>query len=325
MTTRPALPGAARYGAAILGILIVTILPLVTGEFVASVSVVTGIYVILLVGLSLFLGYGGQFSFAQAVFYGIGAYTSAILVTKWNVPVLAAFAAAACLGGIVAFVLSAPILRLEGYYLAMATLAFCQIFHVLVVENFSITGGPTGIYSIPSFSVFGLELSTARSYHYAVWLVAIGCMAFAHNLMHSRIGRALKAIQSSDEAARALGIDVTGLRTAIFVLTGVTGAMAGSFFAHYVSYISPGTFTLDLSIWLVVVLTVGGIRTVWGVVLAALFTTVFPFLLGSYQKYNMLVFGLILILVLRFMPGGIAAFLEDAAGRVLRRGAAKNG
>ena len=293
--------------------------PLWLNEFLVSVSVITGIYVVLLVGLALFLGYGGQFSFAQAVFYGIGAYTSVILVTRFQIPPIVAFVAAGALGGLAAYVLSAPILRLRGYYLAVATLAFCQIFHVLVIENFDITGGPTGIYDIPPFSVLGVPFTTSRSYHYLAWAVALACLLFARNLMASRIGRALKAIQSSEEAALVLGVDTLDLKTKVFVFTGVTGAFAGSLFAHYVSYISPGTFTLDLSIWLVVVLSVGGVRTIAGVLLGAAFTTVFPFLLGKYQNFNMLVFGVILILVLKYMPNGIAGFVEAWALRPHKR------
>jgi branched-chain amino acid transport system permease protein len=105
----------------------------------------------------------------------------------------------------------------------------------------------------------------------------------------------------------------------MFVLTGVTGALAGSLFAHYVSYVSPGTFTVDLSIWTVVVLAVGGVRTISGVVLAAAFTTVFPFLLGQYQNYNMLVFGIVLILVLKFTPDGVASLIETRVMRLLPR------
>ncbi|MGE0629745.1 MAG: branched-chain amino acid ABC transporter permease [Hyphomicrobiaceae bacterium] len=308
-----------RFLPATAGLIALLVAPPFLSEFHASVSVITGIYVILMVGLSLFLGYGGQFSFAQAVFYGIGAYTSGILTTRYNVPPLAGLACSALLGGLSAYALSAPILRLQGYYLAVATLAFCQIFHVLIVENFAITGGPTGIYGIPPFSLFGFEFSSGRSYHYLVWAIAVISLLFARNLMNSRIGRALKALQSGDDAVSVLGIDVLGLRTRIFVLTGVTGAMAGSLFAHFVSYISPGTFTLDLSIWLVVVLAIGGVRSITGTVLGAAFTTVFPFLLGKYQNYNMLVFGVLLILVLKYLPNGLAGLIETQSRRLMGR------
>jgi branched-chain amino acid transport system permease protein len=299
--------------------IVLLLYPLWLNEFLVSISVVTAIYVILLGGLSLFLGYGGQFSFAQAVFYGIGAYTSGLLVTRLQIPPAAAFIASGAMGGLLAYVLSAPILRLRGYYLAVATLALCQIFNVLVIENFNITGGPTGIYGIPPFSLFGFEFTTPRSYHYLVWTIAALCLIFVRNLMRSRIGRALKAVQSSEDAALVLGVDALGLKTKMFVLTGVTGALAGSLFAHYVSYVSPGTFTVDLSIWTVVVLAVGGVRTISGVVLAAAFTTVFPFLLGQYQNYNMLVFGIVLILVLKFTPDGVASLIETRVMRLLRR------
>jgi len=210
------------------------------------------------------------------------------------------------LAGVAAYLLSAPLLRLRGYYLAVATLAMCQIFQVLISENVNITGGPSGIYSIPPFSVLGFVFETSRSYYYLVWGVAIACLFFTRNVMDSAVGRALKAIKSSEDAALVMGINVVDLQTRIFVFAGITGGLAGSFYAHYVSYISPNSFTIDLSIWLVIVLTVGGVRSVSGVILGAAFTTVFPFLLGRYQTYNMLIFGIIFLLVLKYMPNGIA-------------------
>src|SRR5260370_3142798 len=164
----------------------------------------------------------------------MGAYTSGLLVTRFQIPPVVGFIASAALGGVRAYVRSAPIVRLRGYYLAVATLALCQIFNVLVIENFNITGGPTGVYGIPPFSLFGFEFTTPRSYHYLVWAIAALCLIFVRNLMKSRIGRALKAIQSSEDGALVLGVDATGMKTKMFVLTRVTGAMARNLFAHYV-------------------------------------------------------------------------------------------
>jgi branched-chain amino acid transport system permease protein len=293
------------------GLVLLAVLPLIVGEYLLSISIITGIYVVMLSGLSIFLGYGGQFSFAQAVFYGIGAYTSALLVTRLGVPVWIAFAVSGILAGAIAFALSSPIIRLRGYYLAMATLAFTQIFHVLLIEQFQLTGGPTGVYGIPAFRIFAIDFSTAPRFHYFVWFVVVVTIVFTRNLMNSRVGRALKAIQASEDAATILGINTSGLKTKIFVLTGITGGIAGSLFAHYVSYIAPGNFTHSLSIWVVVILAIGGVRNIFGVVVGAAFTTIFPFLLGRFQQYNMLVFGIVLILVLKFLPGGISGYLEE--------------
>ena len=294
-----------------LGILFLIVYPQLVNEFIISISIITGIYVTLLTGLGLFLGYGGQFSFAQAAFYGMGAYTSALLTTRFQVPMWLAFLVAGSLPGAVAFLLGAPILKLRGYYLAMATLALCVIFHVVVVEQFDITGGPTGVYGIPFFSLAGYEFSSPQSYHYLVWVIALFSLIFAKNLMNSRIGRALKAIQTSEEAATVLGVNVSALKIKIFALTGITAGMAGSLFAHYVTFIAPGNFTLELSIWMVVILAIGGMRNVMGAVLGAGFTTIFPFILGPYQRFNMLVFGLILVIVLKYMPNGLVGFLEE--------------
>lgn len=305
-----------------VGIGVLLVFPFIfSREYLINVSIFTGIFVVLLVGLSLFIGHVGQFSFAQAAFYGMGAYTSSLLTTRLGVAVWLGFLAAGALPGLTAYAIGSLTLRLRGYYLAMVTLALCGIFHVFVTEQYSITGGPSGVYGIPPLSLGKIRVESAASYHYVVWTIAVLSLIFSRNITKSRVGRALKAIEGSEDAATVLGIDVSGYKIKIFTLTGVSAGVAGSLFAHYVTYIAPGNFTLDLSIWLVVILAIGGVRNISGVVMGAGFTTIFPFLLGPYQKYNMLVFGIILVLVLMFFPGGITGVIgrkiEGAKAKLL--------
>ena len=194
-----------------------------------------------------------------------------------------AFAASALLPAFVAYVIGAPVLRLRHFYLAMATLAFSEIMAVVFVQEIDITGGPTGITKVPSPVFFGFALDTPERYYYLVWIVAAAVVMFSHNIIESKYGRALRAISDNETAASAMGVDV---------------------------------------VLLVIMVAVGGVKSLWGAVLGAVFITVLPSFLGTYKQYAMLVYGFILVLALMFMPDGIAGVANGLLARIRRgRGA----
>ena len=291
----------------------IAVVPLVYPQpFVLTLLVFVGIYIIVCTGLSLIFGYAGQLSLTQAAFYGIGAYASAILTTRYGAPFWMGLAAACVLPGLVAWALGAPILRLRHFYLAMATLAFSEIMAVLFIQEVNITGGPTGITHVPAPSLFGWRIDTTAEFYYLVWILCIAVVAFSYNLIRSKYGRALRAIAENEVAASAMGVDVPAMMSLMFVLSAIFAGMAGSLYAHYVTFVSPDTFSVALSIMLVIMVAVGGVNSLWGAVLGAVFITVLPSLLGGYRQYAMLVYGLILVLALMFMPNGIAGVFQDA-------------
>jgi len=313
-----------RFLAPAILVTLVALVPLVYPQpFVITLLVFVGIYIIVCTGLSLIFGYAGQLSLTQAAFYGIGAYTSALLTTRLDVSFWLGLVAAGLLPGIVAALIGAPILRLRHYYLAMATLAFSEIMVVVFIQEVDITGGPTGITHVPSPSVLGLSLHTSTRYYYLVWTIAVLVVAFSYNLIRSKFGRALRAISDNEVAASAMGVDVARMTSLMFVLSAIYAGIGGALYAHYISFVSPDTFSVSLSILLVIMVAVGGVQSLWGAVLGAIFITVLPSLLGAYQQYAMLVYGLILVLVLMFMPQGIAGVGSALVGRLRRpRGAA---
>lgn len=291
--------------AALVGL--VVLVPVVYPQpFVVTLLVFVGIYVIVCAGLSLIFGYAGQLSLTQAAFYGIGAYTSALLTTRLGLSFWVGLVVAGLLPGIVAVVIGAPILRLRHFYLAMATLAFGEIMVVVFVEEVRLTGGPTGIINVPAPVLLGLPLNTPGRYYYLVWTICVAVLGFSYNLIRSKFGRALRAISENEVAASAMGVNVAAMKSLMFVLSAVYAGLGGALYAHYISFVSPDTFSVSLSIVLVVMVAVGGVQSLWGAVLGAVFITVLPSLLGRYQQYAMLVYGLILVLVLMFMPAGIA-------------------
>lgn len=306
-----------------LTILAIALVPVMFPKaFLVTLLIFVGIYVVVCTGLSLIFGFAGQLSLTQAAFYGIGAYASALITTRLAMPYWVGLTAAAVLPGVVALVIGVPILRLRHFYLAMATLAFSEIMAVMFIQEIDITGGPTGITHVPSPSLFGFTFDTPERYFYLVWVIALGVVLFSHNLIESRFGRALRAISDNELAAGAMGVNVTAMKSLMFVLSAVFAGVGGSLYAHFVSFVNPDPFAVSLSVLLVIMVAVGGVKSLWGAVLGAIFITVLPSFLGVYKQYSMLVYGLILVLSLMFMPAGIAGVVGSIVRR-LRGGAAE--
>src|SRR3989304_7343125 len=174
--------------------------------------VLAGIYAILALGLSLFMGYAGQISLGHAAFFGIGAYTTAILTTRYAVPTFLAFWASALSAALIAHLIGRPILKLKGYFLALATLGFGEIFLVIVRESTNLTGGVIGIFDIPYFSLAGFIFDTYLKQYYLIWGILMGLALFSKNLIRSKMGRAFLAVASSEDGATAVGIDVSRIK-----------------------------------------------------------------------------------------------------------------
>lgn len=305
-----------------LAILAIGLVPVLFPKaFLVTLLIFVGIYIVVCTGLSLIFGFAGQLSLTQAAFYGIGAYASALITTRLAMPYWIGLSAAALLPGVVALVIGVPILRLRHFYLAMATLAFSEIMVVMFIQEIEITGGPTGITHVPSPSLFGFTFDTPERYFYLVWVIALGVVLFSHNLIESRFGRALRAISDNELAAGAMGVNVTAMKSLMFVLSAVFAGVGGSLYAHFVSFVNPDPFAVSLSVLLVIMVAVGGVKSLWGAVLGAIFITVLPSFLGAYKQYSMLVYGLILVASLMFMPAGIAGMVGSIVRR-LRGGAA---
>lgn len=318
MNAPPSKGGVGRrlLGPILLAVLVALLPALFPRSFLITLLVFVGIYTIVCAGLSLIFGYAGQMSLTQAAFYGIGAYTSAILTTRLGLSFWVGLLAAGALPGAVAVVMGIPILRLRHYYLAMATLAFGEIMVVVFVEEVGITGGPTGIANLPAPSLLGVSLDAPARYYYLVWGICALVLAFSSNLIRSKVGRALRAISENELAAGAMGVNVAAVKGLMFTLSAVYAGIAGALFAHHISFVSPDTFSVSLSILLVIMVAVGGVHSLWGAVLGAVFITLLPSLLGAYQQYSMLAYGFVLVLVLMFMPDGMAGLAARIASRL---------
>lgn len=291
-------------------IILVGLLPLVMDEFQQTIAVFVGINVIVVLGLSLLMGYAGQISLGHAGLYGLGAYGSAILSTQLHVsPFITLFIGAAA-AGLAAYIIGLPALRLKGHYLAMATLGAGIIIQVLFVELAPITMGPGGITGIPPLAIGALNLSETGRYVYVVYLFVLAVLWLSLSVVRSQKGRALRALHENETAAASVGVNVERHKLFIFTLSGVFAGLAGALYAHYALYISPDTFGLGLSITLIIMVVIGGTENLFAALLGAVLVTIVSERFREYQDYSLLLFGLSLVLILLFAPRGL--FVELA-------------
>ena len=303
-----------------------------------------GILTIVLVGLNLLMGYAGQISLGQAAFYGIGAYVSAIMTTlatrhgvlpgisqSWWWPWLAIVVGMVITGGF-AYLIGKPILRLRGNYLAMATLGLGIIMYILFREGEGFTGGNDGIAGIPRLAIGSFKIWPIERYYFLVWAVALVVIIIALNIVNSRVGRALRSIHGSEVAANTMGVDTAKYKSQVLVVSAVFASLAGSLYAHFQALIAPTPFGFVASVELVVMSVVGGIASIWGapfgvaliyVVREILRARLHAVLHGAGGEHEMIVYGIIVVVIMIFMPEGLSAGLPKALRRARQRAVQK--
>lgn len=319
------LPGRPLNTALVVAVAVVTaVLPLVLSRSQLTIYVFLGTAAMVTIGVSLLMGYAGQVSLGQAAFYGIGAYTAALL-TMHGWPALLGLALAPVVAGVLAAVVGIPILRLRGHYLAFATLAV-QLILLSVAGQVEFLGGDIGLQGIPPLGVAGQEMTEPRDYAWLTWGGVALVLLVTRNIISSRPGRGLRALSTSEIAAESSGVPVTRYKLTVFALSAAFAGLAGGIYAFFLGYIAPGSFPVLLSFQFVVMAVVGGLGTLWGPVVGAAVITVIVQLLTdlgsgpgmpSYASavFSYAVYALLLVVVLLFLPRG----LLPTAANILRR------
>lgn len=280
-----------------------------------DVMVFAGIFSLVSIGLSMLMGYGGQISMAQAAFFGIGAYTSGILTSHFGINPWAAMPVGILTSSLVAWLIGIPALRLKGHYLAMATLGFGVIVTIVLNEEVEWTGGPSGMGDIPGLSLAGVKITSDIAYYYLVWAMVFLALIFCFHILHSRVGRALRAIHEEEMAAEAMGVPTARFKIQVFVLGAALAALAGSLYTHYVTFLNPASFNLMWSIRFVLMVMVGGMQSLWGALLGTiLMTFVGNEWLHVFADFEILAYGAILLLVALFLPRGLVSLMSLRSG-----------
>lgn len=294
----------------------IAILPFfISNNYHITILVFIGIHTILALGLNLLMGYAGQVSLGHAAFYGVGAYTSAIVSLSLGWSSWVGMVIAILVTGVVAYIIGKPALKLRGHYLAMATLGFGMIMKIVFTEYYQLTGGTSGMTGVPPLSIAGSEILKDRHYYYVVWFFVILLIWLSYNIVDSRVGRALRAVHGSELAAACTGVDTAKYKLQVFVLSGMYSGLAGALYVHYVRFVNPDPFGFMFSIELVVMVVVGGMASIWGAIAGASTITLLSQGLRRFEDYEVIVFGFILVVVMVYLPKGITKSTVDVIGR----------
>lgn len=305
--------------AALILLVVIALLPVTDSAYLLSILIKIGLHAVIGMGLILLTGLAGQVSLGQGVFYGTGAYVSALLCLRFGISPWLAMPLAAAASGLLAAPIGRAILRLKGIIVAGVTLTVNLIFFYLVVSVSDLTGGATGLSQIPRFE-YPKFMSYTTFVFYAVWLLVILCLVLTTNLVASRVGRALKSVNvlgiGTEDTPQVLGIDVMHFKVAAYVGAAVFAGIAGSVYAHHISVIEPHTFSVQTSVLVAIMVVLGGVTNPWGAIvgsalivgLTELLREVAPIILGGPTgSYELVAYGVVLVLTLLFLPDGLCS------------------
>ena len=285
---------------------VILLLPFVlNNDYFLRVATVAGIYIILTLSLNLVTGFTGQFCLGWAAFYGIGAYTSALLAIKLNWSFWLGLPLGGALAALFGILLGIPTMRLRDIYLAVTTLGFGEIIRLIMLNWTDLTRGAMGLPGIPAPTLFDISLDNQYFYYYLIVLLVALTIGAMERIIDSRLGRALIAIREDELAAKSMGIDTTRYKITAFAIGAFLAGIAGSFYAHYTSFIDPHTFSFGESIIILAMVVLGGMGSIIGSIFGAVVLTLLPEILREISEYRMIIYGLIMMAVMLVRPQGL--------------------
>ncbi len=302
----------------VLALIILLLLPLFLGKYSVFLLCLLAIYALVSLGLNLLMGYTGQIAAGHAGFLAIGAYFTAIVSesVQW-LPCPIILFLAGIFTGIIGFFLGIPILRLKGFYIAMATLAFGVVVSEVILQWSSLTGGDDG-FSVPTARIAGFAFDSDFKLFYLIIPVTIIMTILAKNLVNGYIGRAFIALRESEVAAQTIGIDLAKYKTIAFAISAFYTGVAGGLFAYLITFLSPDAFTIELSMDFIAMIVIGGMGSILGSIIGAVILTGMQQILAGLLDLQILIFGLSLIIFMIFMPGGISRMLFNLKARFVK-------
>ena len=284
--------------------------------------IMAGIFAVLALSLNLLLGYTGQLSLGHAAFFGIGAYATGLLTVKLEWSPWLGLLAAATLPAATGWIIGRLALKLRGAYFVLLTISFVGVVSLVSVNWMDLTNGPLGLPGVPPVEIGlpGLHVLSLRAkgaYYYLVLAAVLGCYLVCLALIRSRIGRALIALRENETLAESVGIDSTHYLVLAAVISAAMAGLAGGLYAHYTRFVSPEVFLFSYTVTMVIMVVAGGKGTLAGPIVGAVIFTVLPEVLRALTswQWQMLLYGILLIAILFFMPRGIVPTLFDRGRR----------
>jgi branched-chain amino acid transport system permease protein len=306
---------------AVAAVALVTAPAWLTSPYHLHVLIMAGIFTILALSLNLLLGYTGQLSLGHAAFFGIGAYTAALLTHTLDWSSGLALPSAAATAGLAGWAIGRLALKLRGAYFVLVTISFAGVISLVSVNWMELTNGPLGLPGVPAPELGPWTLRTKRAYYYLVLAATALAYLVCHRLVHSRIGRALVALRENEPLAESVGIDATRYLVLAAVISAALAGVAGSLYAHYTRFVSPEVFLFTYTVTMVIMVVAGGQGTLVGPVVGALLFTALPEALReavSWQ-WQMLAYGVVLVALVFFLPRGIVPGFERMRSRLASR------
>ncbi len=302
-------------------IILVVVFPFIAGEFGLYMAVLVGFYIILAMGLNLIFGYTGQISICHGAFYAVGAYSSAILMTRLGWSFWITMPVSVLITIIVAVIIGIPMLRTKGPYFAIGTMSLGVIVTMVINNSVSLTGGvslpgipPVNPIIIPGIGEIAFT-SLKPQYYLVVILIALSVF-IVHRTVHSRVGRAFIAIREDEEMAEAVGINIMNFKILSFAIGAALAGMAGAFYGSFMGAIDPGMAFVFTSFTVLVMLVVGGSGTITGAIIGPMLLWTIPELFYAAEEYRLLLYGIVVVLVIIFMPHGVAGRLRAISPRI---------
>jgi branched-chain amino acid transport system permease protein len=297
-----------RVALAVLAALALLTLPFWLGSpYHLHVAIMAGIFTILALSLNLLLGYTGQLSLGHAAFFGIGAYTSALLTLRLEWSFWLGLPAAALAAALAGWAIGRLALKVRGAYFVLVTISFAGVISLVSVNWMDLTNGPLGLPGVPAPELGRFSLRTKSAYYYLVLLAAAASYLVCHRLVHSRLGRAFLALRENEALAESVGVDPTRTLVVAAVVSAAMAGVAGSLYAHYTRFVSPEVFLFSYTVTMVIMVVAGGKGTLLGPVVGALLFTILPEALREAVawQWQMLAYGVLLVLLVFFLPRGI--------------------
>lgn len=296
---------------------VIAVAPLIAPAFYVTLLNYIGLYSLVALGLVLLTGVAGQTSFGQAAFVGLGAYTTAVLTTQYGWSPWLTLVVALLITLTIGYLLGLITLSMGGHYLPLATIAWGMSLYFLMgtIEQF---GGFTGITGIPAVTIAGFSLERESHFYYFIWIVVLAALWGVANLLDSRPGRAIRALKQGTTMVEAFGVHPGRTKTAVFVIAAVLACLSGWLYAHLQRFVNPTPFGINQGIEYLFMAVIGGAVSVWGAVLGATFVTLLktwlqdllPKIIGEAGQFEIIVFGILLVLILQYARDGLMPFLR---------------
>ncbi len=312
-----------RYKWVIKGILLLLILVLpqiIRSNYVLHLMIIILIYGLLAGSLNIITGFAGQMSLCHGALFGMGAYTSAILSMRYDLPIIATIfigASTACLLGVV--LIGLPSLRTRGIYFAVTTLGFQQIAFLLFKNLVGVTGGPSGLPRVPQIVLFGFKFCSRNHILYLIMIILLIVTILINLICSSRVGLEWRVLKSDDIAAASVGVNTYYSKVLAFAISAFIAGLAGAFYAHYIGFISPDSFSGPASIMVVTMAILGGLGTITGPLIGAAIITFLMEYLRMLGEWRLVVYGVILIYLIIYAPNGITGIYKNLTAKICRK------